>query len=244
MRLFFPMLATLLMTLQMTPKQATHKQVAPEQAMPAAYTRKNLIIATDLDDVVLKRRNGRIAAIVFKNIFQLIPMYSKFRENKKTAGDSTGQKYGEGFYLYLVKNGEHRLAKIVKKVCTRKRLKKKTVKVMQKLSNKGYDIFTATNVGSLFFKKLQKKFSDVFNTTFIRHGLTVDFAQEDIIQKPDPRYFEALKAKLNPNGDKQILFIDDKLENVEAARNAGLLAIHFKGHKQLKKELKKYGLLA
>jgi FMN phosphatase YigB (HAD superfamily) len=206
------------------------------------YTPQNLIIATDLDDVVLRRRNGRITVIVLKNMFKLKAMYTMFCENKKIAGNSTGERYGEGFYLYLLQRGEYKLAKIVKKVNTCKRLDKKTAQIMQRITEKNYTLFTATNIGSIFFKKLQKKFPDIFNDSCIKHGMTVDFTKAGIVKKPDPAYFEELKAKLNPSGDKYILFIDDKLENVKAARNAGLLAIHYINHKQLLKALHSYDI--
>lgn len=232
MRLFLSTVATLLIA-------CSTFSAAP------TYNPQNLIIATDLDDVVLRRRNGRIAAIVCKNLHRLIPMYANFRRHKKIGGETVGQRYGEGFYLYLVAQDKHKLAKIVKKICTKKRLKTKTVKIMKKMVGQGYTIYTATNIGTLFFPIIQKKFADIFNDNFIRNGMTVDYTQQDVIEKPDPRYFEELKKRLNPDNDKHILFIDDRLENVEAARAAGLLAIHFEGHKQLRAELRDaYGICA
>ena len=150
------------------------------------YNPKNLIIATDLDDVVLERRKGAIAAKVFKNFFRIGSLYAEFRKNRKP-GDSVGQRYGEGFYLYLIDKGEHKLAKIVRSVNTKKRLKKNTVKIMQKMAAQGYEIYTATNIGSVFFAKLQKKFADVFNDRCIRQGMTVDFTKTKVIQKPNPK---------------------------------------------------------
>jgi FMN phosphatase YigB (HAD superfamily) len=219
---------------------ATAQASAPESDK-ICYTPANLIIATDLDDVVLKKRNGAIALTVLRHLYRAVSFYRAYRANKKE-GDSVGQRYGEGFYLYLLSKGEIKLAKIVRKVCTRKRLKMKTVKIMPELAGQGFELYTATNIGHVFFAKLQKRVSEVFNDQCIRYGMTVDFAEIPVVQKPNPLYFQRLKQHLCPNGDKQILFIDDKLENVEAARAEGLLAIHFVGHKQLKAALEEYGI--
>jgi len=61
------------------------------------------------------------------------------------------------------------------------------------------------------------------------------------ISKPDSRiYLEALKRlKIKPN---EALFIDDMEVNVKGARKAGINAIHFKGIKGLKKDLKRYDI--
>ncbi len=119
---------------------------------------------------------------------------------------------------------------------------KETVTLYRKINNAGYKIYTATNMGTIFFAEIQKQYPDIFNESFIRTGGVVDFKQADIIKKPDIRYFEALKANINPEGDKQILFIDDRVENVIAARNAGLQAIHFKNARQLEKDMRRLGV--
>ncbi len=49
------------------------------------------------------------------------------------------------------------------------------------------------------------------------------FSYEVGFHKPDPRYFEALLADLGISGD-QAFFIDDKMENVLAARSVGITA--------------------
>ncbi|MEX0849285.1 MAG: hypothetical protein WD055_03580 [Candidatus Dependentiae bacterium] len=205
------------------------------------YSPQNLIIATDLDDVVLDRNKGSIAKLVFKKPGRFKKLYSQYKKRKNNNG-SRGKKFGEGFYIHLKKNNEHKLADLIKKVCTCKKPKKKTVNILRNMASQGYHLFTATNIGSLFFAELQKKFPELFNNNFIQHGMTVDFLPEDVIEKPDIRYFQQLKKKLNPHGDKQILFIDDKLENVQSARTCGLLAIQFKNHKQLKRDLHTYGI--
>lgn len=62
------------------------------------------------------------------------------------------------------------------------------------------------------------------------------------MEKPDPRLFRfaAKNMKIHP---KNLLFIDDKLQFVGAARKCGLRAIHFRSATQLKKALSRFGVL-
>lgn len=49
------------------------------------------------------------------------------------------------------------------------------------------------------------------------------FSYEVGHHKPDPRYFEAILADLGIGGE-QAFFVDDRIENVEAARSVGIVA--------------------
>lgn len=62
------------------------------------------------------------------------------------------------------------------------------------------------------------------------------------IEKPDPKAYELLLAKLDLPA-KEILFIDDRPENVEAAKKIGIDALLFESPQQLRKELLKRELL-
>lgn len=62
------------------------------------------------------------------------------------------------------------------------------------------------------------------------------------VEKPERRAYEVLMAVLGvaPN---EVVFIDDRIENVEVAKELGIGAIHFESAKQVKRELLKRGLL-
>ena len=62
------------------------------------------------------------------------------------------------------------------------------------------------------------------------------------IEKPNPKAYEILLAKLDLPA-KEILFIDDRPENVEAAKKIGIDALLFESLEQLRKELLKRELL-
>jgi len=62
------------------------------------------------------------------------------------------------------------------------------------------------------------------------------------LQKPDPKAYELLINTMKlPAAD--IVFIDDKEENIEAARNIGIDGIVFKSSRELREELRKRELL-
>lgn len=57
------------------------------------------------------------------------------------------------------------------------------------------------------------------------------------LEKPDPKIYELLLQQLNLPA-KEVVFIDDKLENVEAAKAMGIDAIVFESAAQIREELK------
>lgn len=60
------------------------------------------------------------------------------------------------------------------------------------------------------------------------------------VKKPDPKAFTILLETLHES-PSHVLFIDDKLENVESARSLGIDAIQFTSPQQLKAELEERG---
>lgn len=62
------------------------------------------------------------------------------------------------------------------------------------------------------------------------------------MEKPDPRAYELLLKELHLPAT-EVIFIDDRQENIEAAKKLGLDAILFESEPQLRKELAKRGLL-
>jgi len=60
--------------------------------------------------------------------------------------------------------------------------------------------------------------------------------------KPDHRIYQVLfeRYRIDP---RESVFIDDSLPNIEAARELGLIGIHFKGPGELEQELRNLGVL-
>lgn len=204
-------------------------------------TPENTFIASDLDHVLLQPNRSTKDMISKKGLSSYL-WHSSWSSILK--GWSNFKRVnGERKYVEWMKKGRTKPAEFVRSITQQKEIIPETLELYKKLHAQGFQFYTATNIGSIFFGDIQKKFPEVFNDNFIKHCMTVDYKNGNPIEKPDPRYFEMLKKKINPAGDKYILFIDDKPENVEAARKAGLSAIQFKDAKQLEEDLKNlYGI--
>ncbi|MFX1460492.1 MAG: HAD-IA family hydrolase, partial [Promethearchaeota archaeon] len=83
---------------------------------------------------------------------------------------------------------------------------------------------------------LKKQNWDIWN-------LFDDFILSHEIQmtKPDPAIFQLAIAKAKCKS-KEILFIDDGLNNVKAAEEAGIKALRFSNIEKLKKDLQIYSI--
>jgi len=68
------------------------------------------------------------------------------------------------------------------------------------------------------------------------------WSYEEGFRKPDPRIYKVMLAKLNLPAEA-CAFVDDDLENVEAAKELGMRGIHFQAPEQLRKDLTELGLL-
>lgn len=112
---------------------------------------------------------------------------------------------------------------------------KDIIKIIEKLKG-SYKIFLFSNhLGELLRQLLKKQgVVNLFDEIII--------SSEHKLKKPDPEFFEVLinKAKVKNN---EILFIDDRLENIEGALNLGINAFHFTTSKKLKKHLRSLNLL-
>ena len=98
-------------------------------------------------------------------------------------------------------------------------------------SNKNYKIYALTNWSAEKWEIALKLFP--FFKLF--DGVIVSGVEKMV--KPNPKIYQILLDRFNINPHTAI-FIDDKLENVEAANKFGIYAIHFKNSSQLKTSLK------
>ncbi|QFT34264.1 Phosphatase [Labrenzia sp. THAF82] len=112
-----------------------------------------------------------------------------------------------------------------------------TRQILQELQEKNTPLFAVTNFSNEKFAECLVRFP-FLKTSFVD---TVVSAEERLI-KPDPRIYQVLFTRngLEPG---TCLFIDDSAANVEAARNVGMQAHHFKEADALRQDLKNRGLL-
>lgn len=138
-------------------------------------------------------------------------------------------------------SNNYALIDLVVRVCSSYRPIKKTVAIMQDLSQLGYTHHLGSNIGKTVYDDCTDKFPSIFS---LFKEITIPFESENskIIKKPHPDFFHSHTKKHNLHAH-QIIFIDDKLANVQAAQSIGMHAIQFKNSEQLRKELIKNNIL-
>ncbi len=103
--------------------------------------------------------------------------------------------------------------------------------LVEELKQKGIRVGMLSNIDGRFAKIVRHcGFYDPFDPCLLSCDIDV--------RKPDKRAYEILLSKLDLPA-KEIVFIDDRLENVEMAKKAGLDAILFESEGQLRAELAK-----
>lgn len=113
-----------------------------------------------------------------------------------------------------------------------------TKDLLIRLHDQGVPLYAITNFSSDKFIETQSRF-DFLNGNFRD---VVISGQERLI-KPDPRIFEVLFER-NALDPADCLFIDDSLDNIEAARDLGMTGHHFHDAAALETDLVRLGILA
>lgn len=111
-----------------------------------------------------------------------------------------------------------------------------TVKLLNQISDMGIPLYALTNWSSETLPLVVNDYS--FFKLF--EGIVV--SGEEKMAKPDPQFFKVLleRYQLNPGTS---LFIDDNLDNVEAANQLGFHTIHYSSPEKLELELKHLSIL-
>jgi len=112
-------------------------------------------------------------------------------------------------------------------------LNKEMVK-LRKALKKVYRIYILSDTNYLHASINKKRgVHDGFNKVFLSNKIG--------IKKPDPRIFKYALKKINLK-PRETVFIEDKEENIEAAKKLGMNALLFKNYRQLVKDLKGMGI--
>jgi len=170
---------------------------------------------------------------------QLLLKASEYREKAEKTPKNRKQKK----YLKFANQLES-YAEIIGQFETSFELKSGIMPFLNTLKRIGYkQHFVASNISNTKYPLLKAKLPMIFNDTMIKDGVTVDVeGRYPFVQKPDHMFFKKMHKLANPNYDKIVVFIDDKIENVIAARKCNMIGIHFKSIRQLTKELNAIGI--
>ncbi len=209
------------------------------------------IFLWDLHDVILEKSlwSWFMVCIQFKNKKEIIRKLDKktvkilctfllerLRLTKK-------QLVSEELIKAALQADNQALVELTIQACSSYAPIKKTVAIMNELSQLGYEHHLGSNIGKTVFDDCAGKFSSIFS---MFKDATIPFESTKtglIIKKPNPEFFYTHIKKHNLNSH-QIIFIDDKLANVKAAQSVGMHGIHFKNAQDLRQQLRAQGILS
>ncbi len=140
-----------------------------------------------------------------------------------------------------------KMAQLISTIGNKQKPIKGTIKIIKTLHKNNAQQYVGSNIGPIMFDDLQKKMPHLFNDTIfdLEHSQIGTYNGQTIIKKPNPVFFHQFLQKNNLyDNPESILFIDDKIENIKAARTFGMRAILFKNPQQLRTQLIKYGILS
>ena len=110
-----------------------------------------------------------------------------------------------------------------------------TVKILYELKAMGYPLYGLSNWSLETYPVIK-------DYPFIKEFDEVILSGKVGLIKPDPAIYHLLLSKIAYRAE-ECVFIDDSLVNVEAARDLGMMAIHFKSPEGLKRLLGECGVL-
>lgn len=94
------------------------------------------------------------------------------------------------------------------------------------LKDNGYRVFVLSNLSEQGYDALKNQFDLI---PFLDGGV---YSYEHQIIKPDPRIYQILMEQYDID-PTQALFVDDRIENVEAAKQLGFTTIHCSDYHQM-----------
>ncbi|MEM5790930.1 MAG: HAD family phosphatase [Candidatus Aenigmatarchaeota archaeon] len=112
---------------------------------------------------------------------------------------------------------------------------KNVLGLVNKLKQKGYKIGLLSNVSRIDYLKKGKRICQIFYPNiFLSFKIGYKKPSEKIFK------FALRKLKLSP---EEVIFIDNRMNNVESAKRIGMIGIHFSSSEKLIEDLRKLGVL-
>ena len=108
-----------------------------------------------------------------------------------------------------------------------------SIKVLKKLKKLNYECFVLSNWSAETFVGM----TDDYPFLKLFDGLLI--SGEEKLRKPDSAIYELAINRFNLNHNETI-FIDDRLENIQAAQNLNLLTIHLTHPSKIEYEINKF----
>lgn len=215
-----------------------------EMARP--YTPANTVFFFDLHDVILKPDTAKRIKIALKNPIGALRLGAHVHSNKDLPN-------GEALQVELKRKGNTKQAEIIRQFSAAYKVDMDVFKILQELKAKGYTLRIASNIGTGHLNDLLDQRHPRNN---VKHSgsvtlrdmfalfddlIFVDYERQDVIRKPDHRYFALLHDRCDQS--QNLIFVDDNKTNIEAAHACGLHGIRFTSAHKLSNDLKTIGIL-
>jgi len=108
-----------------------------------------------------------------------------------------------------------------------------SIEILKKLKDKDYECYVLSNWSAETFEGMTIDYPFLM----LFDGLLI--SGEDKLIKPDEAIYQLARNRFNLNPEKTV-FIDDKLENVEAAKRLNFNTIHLTNPKNIEIEINKF----
>jgi|GEM_PF-6648016 len=195
-------------------------------------------VAWDLDGVLFHPIEKSVYLKALWHISPLRVWGPAFRQYKNHGKGSINT-----WRLLCLQAGDTEGAQFFEQIMRSKKIFPDTQKIIQRLHKQGYKLFYASNMSQDEIELHRTETESIFSC-FI-DGMDIDDSPgKTVYKKPDSRYFQELKKRMEQicGLNVNFIFIDDRHENVEAARKHGFIAIHCKHPENLWKQLREAGI--
>ncbi len=224
-----------------------------EQTMQTQYlkclvqsvTPETTIIVFDLHNVVFKRQTAKIVARCLKLLprgtwrytFNPVVWYRVYRLHTHSHVAEDIFRKVAVYYPDLT-----RFRNDFIRITNTQRPIRKVVELIKDLKLRGYRLYILSNIGKDTFNELSALYPEISGYF---DGAFTACAENNYLHKPQQDFYEQFKeyVKLEGQGDKQILFIDDLKKNLAAAVKSNIAGLQYKSSRQLKTSLKNLDVL-
>ena len=114
---------------------------------------------------------------------------------------------------------------------------KESIDVLNYLKNNNYECYVLSNWSAETFNGPQQSMIDDY--PFLKNFDGLLISGEDKLIKPDPAIYQLAIKRFNLDPYKSV-FIDDKIENIQAAKNLNFNTIHLTNPKTIEIDIRKY----
>jgi FMN phosphatase YigB (HAD superfamily) len=221
---------------------------------------KPLEIAWDIHDTLCQKNKGEVAGIALSHLPTVLGNVRTIKKDIKKIKSENEFAAGELYVAHFEKNNKQKVAQFIEKISNAYKPTSGIISLLDELSQRGYTHRLASNIGKKHLTILNHKMVNRYKCNlfgYMNGGVIIDYGIDgqntNLITKgpvycalkPKPRndLYQVYNKKYNPDAQKIIIFIDDKIKNIQAATDNGWVGIHFTSIKQLRQDLIELGLL-